>query len=156
MERQKVEANDSCCICLETVDKRAPLHCCSIVIHKTCLFEITLNKFRECPLCRTSYDICRVFAGDDCNTLYNSMSPHKKQLYKDSFASIVNELTPVSIVYIFPHRPYLFYLQIPRHKFNKNVLLIFVFTLIYTSILLFQFSEKTKTSSSKLVLEENE
>ena len=52
---------NECCICLTNDLNLIKLKCCDQLIHKQCLFNITINGHNLCPLCRRKIKLKKYF-----------------------------------------------------------------------------------------------
>ena len=74
------DKNDTCCICLDTINGEIRFNCCNATMHNACFCILLANGHEHCPLCRTPIEKYCYLTNDVLNNAELYFEKQPKQL----------------------------------------------------------------------------
>ena len=127
-----------CCICLEHVSETIPTECCNQSLHVICLYDLLLNGYRECPLCRNDLNVDKLVNETSFKEYIKTLPQEDKLKYDVEINSVLCHLSKFNVNccghnFTFPS-PFLYW------SFSKSVIIHYlphIFLLLTTYVCLF-------------------
>lgn len=88
---------DDCFICIEDASSDVLTECCKKRIHVTCIYELLLNGYRQCPMCRKDMDPCILIKRNTFTEYISTLSKLDKERYEVEINAVLLALSKTTI-----------------------------------------------------------